>query len=408
MNVSISSSYHENSIVNVCRALVSRNALNRYYTPLYLTRLAHAAGHIPGLGAELRKNFERRGFVGVPSGRVQCAASGSELVHLAARKLFNRRFPRLPAARMYVTKARFDAVVARHLGRNPPQAFIGMYASSRDSFHIVRRLGGLTVLNFVNSHPQEHNRYLMEMAGIEPTHHELVPAWVASRVERELAGADLILVPSRFVETQLTVHGVACEKICVIPYGVDLQTFHPATEARCVGAAVECLYVGQISHRKGIGVLLRAARKLRRLPVRFRMIGPIVSRELLANLPGNVVYSGSKYTGSVAELMRQSDIFVLPTLEDAFALVVFEAMATGLPVVTTSHAGASELIANGRDGVVIPPGDEDALVEAIRALMESPDRRCELGMAGRRKVQAAYSWNDYSGRVLQEIAVRLF
>lgn len=124
---------------------------------------------------------------------------------------------------------------------------------------------------------------------------------------------------------------------------------------------------------------------------------------MLADLPENVAYEGASHPGGVAEMMRQADIFVLPTLEDSFALVVFEAMATGLPVVTTSHAGASEMIEAGDDGLILPAGDVDALAEAIRRLVQSPELCRELGAAARRKVQGAHSWEDYGRRVMEKI-----
>ena len=168
-----------------------------------------------------------------------------------------------------------------------------------------------------------------------------------------------------------------------------------------------CLYVGQISHRKGIGFLLEAARRCADLALRFRLIGPAVSPELLRDLPPNVVYEGASLPGGVPEAMRQADLFVLPTVEDSFALVVFEAMATALPVVTTTHAGSSELIENGRDGLVVPPGDVFALTAAIRKLAAQPDLRNALGTAARQKVQDAHSWESYGESVLTVIRGRL-
>lgn len=306
---------------------------------------------------------------------------------------------------MYKTKARFDAAVSRSLKKHPAEVFVGMYAASRDSFDRAHRQGTLTVLNFVNSHPLAHNHYLSDLAGLNVPHHELIPGWVTQRVEAELALADLILVPSRFVAQQLLDYGVVEEKIATIPYGVDLGAFHPVQNTRHIGL-LECLYVGQISHRKGMVVLLQVARKLRGLPVKFRLIGPMVSSEVLADLPENVVYEGTNQPGRVADIMRQADLFVLPTLEDSFALVIFEAMATGLPMVTTTHARSSELIDDGQDGLIVPAGDVDALSEAICRLVESPELRRDLGQAARRKVQGAHSWVDYGKQVLEKIDAR--
>ncbi len=310
---------------------------------------------------------------------------------------------------MYLVKEKFDINVAKRLKKDGSDVLVGMYAASLESFKTLHQQDGFAVLNFVNSHPFEQNRYLSELAGLDAQHHEMIPQWVAARVEEELALADLVLVPSRFVAEQLRLHGVIPEKIAMLPYGVDLGAFHPSSlsQDRRGGEPLVCLYVGQISHRKGIRTLLGAARRCRDLPLCFRLIGPIVSAEVLDGLPDNVSYEGPSHPGDIADAMRQADLFVLPTIEDSFALVLFEAMATALPVVTTNHAGASELIEDGRDGLIIPPGEAVALADAIHRLVEEPELRARLGDAARIKVQAAHSWESYGQSVLQAIDNRM-
>ena len=99
-------------------------------------------------------------------------------------------------------------------------------------------------------------------------------------------------------------------------------------------------------------------------------------------------------------------MFVLPTLEDAFALVVFETRAAGLLVIATDHAGACEAINDSQDAFVVPAGDVDALAEAIAKIVASPDLRRSLGAAAREKVAGGYSWNEYEGRVMAVIDAR--
>jgi len=380
--------------------------LQRFYTPLYLARWQRAAKRVPYVGVHLVSEFGRREFPGIPAHCVKSAATGAELANVGVRRLFGRNRPDWAANLMYLTKARFDAAVSRRLDLKPADVFIGMYAASRDSFEAVHRRGGLAVLNFVNSYPFEQNRYLFDLAGLKPKHHELIPDWVARRVEAELVDADLVFVPSRFVAEQLLAHGVRSEKIATIPYGVDLGAFYPSQEPVREIGEIECLYVGQISHRKGIVVLLQAARRLQGLSVKFRLVGPMVSPEVLADLPENVVYEGPSLPGGVDEVMRHADLFVLPTLEDACALVVLEAMASGLPVITTMNNGSGELIRNNHDGLIVPAGDAEALAEAIRDLVESPSLRRELGAAARQKVQGTHSWETYGKRVLEKIITR--
>ena len=402
-----STPYRENSIVSIATIAASHARLERFYTTIYAARLQKMAQRPPLIGPKLASEFSGRAYAGIPPASVVSLGTLPELVHIGARRLLGSRWPALAAGRMYGVKAQFDKAVSRHLAKQPADVCIGMYGASLECFRATQEHGGMAVLNFVNSYPAEQNRYLVEFAGLDAKHHEMIPAWVAARVEAELTLADLVLVPSRFVAHQLLTHGVAADKIATLPYGVDLRAFRPRPQRAPDQRSLECLYVGQISHRKGVRVLLDAARRCRGMPVRFRLIGPMVSAEVFdGGLPDNVIYEGPNLPGGVAEAMQQADLFVLPTLEDACALVVLEAMASGLPVVTTTNNGSGELIDDGHDGLIVPAGDATALTEAIRRLLEQPELRRQLGGAARAKVQGAHSWDAYGTSVLQAINAR--
>lgn len=407
--ISITTSYRENSICAIARAAVFIGALERFYTTLYLADFFKVAERLPGdLGRRLSREFGRRSFPGIPHALVESVESGIELTYVFSRRLLGRRGTRFSAKLMYQAADRFDIAVASRLQRyGHVGALVGMSVAASESLRVVKRQGGVGVLNFVNSHPVEHNRYLRELAGLRDSHHEMIPTTVARKVEAELELAELILVPSVFIAAQLASHGVPARKVAMVPYGVDLKAFFPGSGRHCNPGSrhgmLECLFVGQISHRKGVRFLLEAARRCRRLPVRFRLIGPIVSSEVVAELPENVTFDGEMTSGEVGEAMRRADMFVLPTLEDSFALVVFEAMASGLPVVTTSHAGSSETISEGIDGFVVPPCDAGALADAVTHLVEDAALRNRMGSAARSKVMRSYSWETYGREVLNRI-----
>lgn len=402
----VSTPYRENSIAATARVAAADGTLDRFFTTFHFASLQGAARRVPLIGLRLANGLGRRAFSGIPPGSVRLAGSSAELIHVAARRMFGRRLLSVSDALMYRVKVRFDRAVASQLRCEPSSVLAAMYGAGLESFQEIHRHGGLAVLNFVNSHPTEHNRYLLELAGCDPSHHELIPAWMMRRVEAELAVADLVLVPSRFVERQLLGHGVPASKIAVLPYGADLSRFTPADARSPDREMLECLYVGQISHRKGVPVLLDAAQRCTHLPVHFRLIGPLVSPEVLCKSPLNVEYAGATLPGGVAEAMRAADLFVLPTLEDSFGLVVLEAMATGLAVVTTTKCGAAELMCSEEDGLVVPAGDAVALADAIRRLVEDRELRRRLGRAARHMVERAHSWDAYGQSVLAAIAAR--
>ncbi len=263
MLLSVSTPYRANSIVHIARTAAVRAQIEVFYTTLYMARWQAAANRFPVVGRRLSKELGRRAFPGIPAERVANVAMLPELLHIGARRLLGDRNPALAAQLMYWVKAKFDTAVARRVQHERPEVVVGMYAASLESFEAVHRHGGLAVLNFVNSHPAEHNRYLTQLAGLRAPHHELIPDWVSRRVESELELADLVLVPSRFVAGQLIAHGVPAEKLATLPYGVNLSAFSPRKQYSPEKKRLECLYVGQISHRKGIPALLDAARRCR-------------------------------------------------------------------------------------------------------------------------------------------------
>jgi len=132
------------------------------------------------------------------------------------------------------------------------------------------------------------------------------------------------------------------------------------------------LFLGQVILRKGIQYLLAAARKLERENIHFDVVGPIgISREAMATAPGNVTFHGRTGRDQTADWYRRSHLFVLPTLSDGFAITQLEAMAHGLPVITTPCCG--EVVSDGVDGFIIPARDVGALVRTFQRYLAQPD-----------------------------------
>ena len=407
MKIVVSTPYRENSIIAIASAAALKQQLICFYTTLYLKKFTCIAEHIPltTLRRRVEAELNRRTYPGIPNDLISSVAPFAELAHVFSRRLLSD-FRGLTNRLMYLVKDRFDCAVAKCETGKHSDIIVSMYAAAYETFSLIKKEGGVAVLNFVNSHPSYHNRYLKEFAHISNDHHELIPRWVIQKVEKEIEAADLILVPSFFVAKQLQKVDVPIRKIAIEPYGVNLSAFYPSPSSRQKLSAkkpVHCLYVGQISHRKGIKILMEVARRCLKWPIRFTLIGPMVSPEVLKNIPRNTEYKGPTVLGGVAEAMREADMFILPTLEDACALVVFEAMASGLPVITTTQNGSGEIISHGVDGLIVPPGDVPTLVEEIERLIGDQTWRSEIGEKARKKVEGSYSWENYGNRVLSKL-----
>ena len=272
----------------------------------------------------------------------------------------------------------------------------------------VKQMNGKFVLDQSIGHPVEKERIFCALRDRFPEWSITVPRKADAHIAEEMEEhklADLVVVPSSFVGRTLTAQGVPDAKIRVIPFGTDLSCFHPAEASRTPGPIV-FLFVGSISARKGVPILLEAWRQMRASSAELWLVGPgTVPKCAAFDLPASVRFLGRKSRSDVAELMRRVDVLVFPSFFEGLAQVQLEALASGLPLISTIEAGAEDLIRDGQNGFLVPAGDVIALSE--RMLQVAADQ--DLIGAMRRtviEVRAGLSWSVYGDRwvkVLDEL-----
>jgi glycosyltransferase involved in cell wall biosynthesis len=298
-------------------------------------------------------------------------------------------FARYQSSWMYREHSNFARRADARLPNGVAVVF-GLPGASLEVFH--SRPGAFRVLHMVNGHPRIHNAAL-EGALSPAAHHELVPTSVALRVARELEICDLVLVPSNVVKAGLVLNGVRATKISVVPYGVSDILF--CGELDHSKRDLDVLYIGQISYRKGVDVLIEA---MRRCPLlRCYLAGPIVSSELLKELPENVCYGGRQGRQETAALMRRAKSFVVVSREDAYPLTALEALSSGCELVVSSEIGTMDLL-SGRVVRVVQPGSISDLVQALQSKTQV------VTLPG--AIAAPWSWESYGEHVLEVVQKR--
>ena len=215
-----------------------------------------------------------------------------------------------------------------------------------------------------------------------------------------------IIAISKRVRTQLLEqYEIPEERIVVIPNGVDTVRFGPANRSihreamrRASGIAPEEIVAVLPAHefrRKGLPVLIESMRRLEG-SVRLIVVGRDDPRPFLSTIRAHGLEERIRFVGDSPEIERwyaAADLMLLPTVFEAFGLVITEAMASGLPVVTSRDAGAAELIADGEEGLLLDdPTDAEEVTAAIRRLLDDPGLRERIGAAARGKVEF-YSWD---------------
>jgi glycosyltransferase involved in cell wall biosynthesis len=212
------------------------------------------------------------------------------------------------------------------------------------------------------------------------------------RLVEETALAQHWLVASQFTKRTLIEAGIPLERIGVVPYGIDLDRFKPRRGARVQGKPLQLLFVGTLGQRKGIKYLLQALDLLPVGSVELTMCGRVVDDLSVIRknrIPIRVYPSISPH--GLVEAYRAADVFVFPSLAEGFAHVLLEAMASGLPIISTSRTAAPDLISHGQEGFLIEPGNASELAMHIESFLRMPERVESMGRAARRRSEY-FTW----------------
>lgn len=225
--------------------------------------------------------------------------------------------------------------------------------------------------------------------------------WMMAREEREYALADRIRVSSQFAYRTFLEAGVPAEKLWLLPLGTSVAAFRPApavVEARrrrlAAGDPLRVLYVGALSFRKGVWDLAAVARQLPASAFRVRLVGatPPEGRGIVAALPGHVEVVPAQPQAALPAQYAWADLFLFPTLEDGFAVVLAQAAAAGLPIITTPHCAGPDLLAEGETGWIVPIRAPGAILERLAWCAHHRDALA--AMAGR--IGATYRPRDWA------------
>ena len=185
------------------------------------------------------------------------------------------------------------------------------------------------------------------------------------------------------------------DRMHIVHCGVDPTLFQVVSHNH---PGQRLLYTGRLAAAKGLPILLQSLAQLKSThpDLVLTIIGDGADRPALEEmtidleLTGNVKFVGYKSQAEVREAMQQTDVFVLPSFAEGVPVSLMEAMAAGVPVVTTQIAGISELVENGVSGYLVPPGDVASLADRIQTLLDNPELRSQFGAAGRAKVEKEF------------------
>lgn len=285
--------------------------------------------------------------------------------------------------------------------------FKAVYAyedGAEETFRAAARLGRLALYELPIGYWRAARKILGEEADLQPEWASTLTANFDSeaktdRKDAELALANIVFVASNFTRRTLEDAGNFRASIVVLPYGAPAPTTLVAPAPRPPGPLLRVLFVGSLGQRKGLSYLFSACRQLRKA-VQLTVIGarPAIDCPALDHELADVRWiPGCPHTRILSE-MAAHDVLVLPSLFEGFGLVLLEAMAMGLPIITTPHTAGPDLIDEGVQGFIVPIRDATAIAEKLELLHAQPGQLREMSLNAAQRARE-FSWESYEAKL---------
>ena len=289
--------------------------------------------------------------------------------------------------------------MARRITRdfNPPKVLLAVDTGAESLFRIW---GSQTtrILDLTIAVPQ-YREHIFRAAAADPANagveFHYPGQWEIDRYATEVAAADLILCPSEFVRDSCLFLGTPAEKLRILPYGFDPARFTPRDQPANIRGPFQVLFAGLFCHRKGSHLLLPAFERLRNSfpDAELHVFGEVMDRP--ARLPNGVTLHGRIPQSELAAKFRSMDVMAFPTLFEGSAYVAYQAMASGLPVITTRNCGS---LVDKTTGHIMPQISIDSLHAALVDAATNRAQWHQRGQQAATKVRE-YSWQHYGDRL---------
>lgn len=403
MKITISHPHGNPNSFHAARALAEADWLRSFQSGADGKLFSQFTGALPG-GA--RERLRNRDAQGIPGSRRR-----SHLLWETISRCGRRLMPEGPTASVNWYDVLFcghDLQVSRRLERDL-DAVYAYEDGARWTFTAAKRGHAATVyelpLGYYKGVAHELARAQKERPLLQ-CDSAPEPPWKQQRKDAELELADLIIVPCEWAAESLRHHDLCGQTLTIkIPYGtpadevIARDTIHDAP--------FTVLFAGQVGLRKGVPHLLEAWARLGMKDARLWLAGWMnLSRAYLDEHASSFEYLGILPRVRLMEAMKQADLFVFPSLAEGFGLVIGEALACGVPVLTTTNTGGPELITEGQEGWCVPAHDVKALAERLEWAARHRDELREMGRRARLRAER-WTWADYRRELTGQLSRHL-
>jgi len=306
----------------------------------------------------------------------------------------------------------FDKWVALKLRKSNSKIFIGWSGMCLNSIRAAKKRGMITIVERGSSHIQFQNSLLSQEYKNYGIRFRIHPDVIRKEM-KEYEEADYISVPSLFVKRTFLEKGIPERKLFLNPYGVKADFTDAGIQAEAKPPGIfKILYLGSLSYRKGLPYLFEALNLLS-IPLNqyeVCFIGKIekgFDKYCKSYRKQNWEFLGHIDHNELPRYLRDSDISVVPSIEDGFGMVIPQLMANSVPVITTTNTGGSDLIRDGENGFVVPVRDPRAIAQRIEFLYGDPEKLELMKKQALMTVLEGNTWKDYGNRYMAFLKILL-
>lgn len=265
------------------------------------------------------------------------------------------------------------------------------------TLQVAKKRGWTSVLEVTSPLADEIFEQAFQRLG-HPEAYTPRPAWQRNNLIQAYHAADYLIAQSWLTVRTLINLGVPKHRIILLPLGTDTNRFSPEPHDISV-RPWRLVFVGRLSIQKGIDLLLEAWNQLALPNAELLLVGATVqnpvAHSVLAKYEGTFRHLG--FVDNLPELLRSSDVFVLPSLLEGASMAMQEAMACGLPCIVSENVGC--ILRDGIDGFVVPVNDIHILKAKIWELYSNPKLASAMGHAARSRAEQ-FTWNKYGQRLV--------
>jgi len=255
-----------------------------------------------------------------------------------------------------------------------------------------------------SAHIEEHEELLKK---INKSQKPQINLKIIDKELKEYDACDYITVPSTYAYNSFIRKNFPSEKIFKNNLGVDLTSF-PYQKKKVQSKKIVFGYTGTLSKQKNVASIIQAINKLNLISENFSLIlaGPIDYTSFDKNMLNHdfITYYGKLPQPELYKIYQKTDVFILNSVQDGFAMVLLQAMSCGCPIISTQNTGGPDVVTDYNNGIIIPAMDNDALEKALIWFYDNKDKIPEMGEQSRNISERGFTWDDFGKRNVEFVS----